>query len=217
MRKPKLTLYFDLHSPYSYLAFYVIKNSAIFRACEVTYTPVLLVAYINAVGLKPPWSSPNKVNWIQTDVGRWCQDCGIPWKQGWPANYPFEATTMEVQRALISCSLECPERFPEVVAVLYHAFWYEKKGVQLPEIHGPLIAKVVGAELAAKIRGRTATDEVKSLLRQHTDSALSGGSPGLPWIKATDLEGREQSFWGFDHLGQVARFLRLGRLNEAHL
>jgi 2-hydroxychromene-2-carboxylate isomerase len=27
MGAPKLTLYFDLHSPYSYLAFYIIKVS----------------------------------------------------------------------------------------------------------------------------------------------------------------------------------------------
>ncbi|KIW67050.1 hypothetical protein PV04_06327 [Phialophora macrospora] len=217
MGKPKLTLYFDLHSPYSYLAFHVIKNSVVFRACDVTYIPVLIVAFIDAVGLKPPWGSPNKVRWIETDVGRWSRDFDIPWKQGWPANYPFKATTLKVQRALVACSLECPKQYPEVVAELFRAFWYEKRGVQLPEVHGPIIADVVGAELAARILDRSASEDVKSLLRRHTENAIGGGSPGVPWIKARNREGQEECYWGFDHLGQTARFLGLGRLSGAHL
>ncbi|KIW95443.1 uncharacterized protein Z519_04027 [Cladophialophora bantiana CBS 173.52] len=215
MAKPKLTLYFDLHSPYSYLAFYVIKNSPVFKSCDITYTPVLLVAYINAVGLKPPWSSPNKVKWMHTDVARWCQHFNIPWSPGLPANYPFKVTTLK--RALVACLLECPDRYPDVVDGLYHAFWYEKRGVQLPEIHGPIIAQIVGKELAARILDRSTSDEVKSLLKQNTDSAIANGSPGLPWIKAVNGEGQEEFFWGFDHLGQVARFLGLPRLNGPHL
>ncbi|KIX95570.1 uncharacterized protein Z520_08690 [Fonsecaea multimorphosa CBS 102226] len=217
MAKPKLTLYFDLHSPYSYLAFYIIKNSPVFEACDITYTPVLLVAYINAVGLKPPWSSPNKVNWIHTDVARWCREFKIPWNQGWPANYPFKATTLKVQRALVATSLECPDRYPDVICNLYHAFWCEKKGVQLPEVHEPMIAQVVGNELAAKILVRSTSEEVKSLLKHNTEAAIASGSPGVPWVKVVNEEGREEFFWGFDHLGQVVKFLGLQRLNGSHL
>ncbi|OAL26615.1 hypothetical protein AYO20_10039 [Fonsecaea nubica] len=217
MARPKLTLYFDLHSPYSYLAFYLIKNSPVFKPCDVTYTPVLLVAYIDAVGLKPPWSSPNKVKWLHTDVARWCREFDIPWNPGLPANYPFDVTTLKVQRALVACSLECPNRYPDVLGAVYHAFWCEKKGVQLPDVHAPIITQVVGKDVAAKILNRSTTEEVKSLLKQNTKAAIASGSPGLPWIKAVNGEGQEEFFWGFDHLGQVIRFLGLGATGGPHL
>ena len=59
-----------------------------------------------------------------------------------------------MQRALISCSLECPENYLEVLNKLYHAFWYQKKGAQLPEVHRSIIANVVGEEKADKILER---------------------------------------------------------------
>jgi 2-hydroxychromene-2-carboxylate isomerase len=85
MNRRRVILYFDLHSPFSYLAFYLLQvspatafpsldiakwtptdvsmiqqNLPVFQSCEVIYKPVLLVAYIKAVGLVPPWSSPSK-------------------------------------------------------------------------------------------------------------------------------------------------------------
>jgi hypothetical protein len=47
-----------------------------------------------------------------------------------------------------------------VVSKLYHAFWVEKKGIQLPEVHGPIIASIVGEQKAMAI-----LDRVGSLLR----------------------------------------------------
>ena len=47
--------------------------------------------------------------------------------------------------------------------------------------------------------------------------AIDSGSPGLPWIKAVNAEGREEFFWGFDHLGQIGRFLGLEKPSVAHL
>lgn len=193
------------------------QNSSTFTACDVTYVPVLLIGYISAVGLKPPWDSPNKVNWMHTDLARWCRELNIPWKQGLPASYPIESTTMKVQRALVACSLECPAQYPNVLGELYHAFWYEKEAVQLPEIHRPIMAKVLGEELATKVMERSLTDEVKSLLKKNTSTAIGAGSPGIPWIRVLNLEGKEEFFWGFDHLGQVATFLGLKKLSESHL
>lgn len=56
---------------------------------------------------------------------------------------------------------------------------------------------------------QSSSDEVKALLRRNTDEAIASGAPGVPWIQATDAQGREEYFWGFDHLGQVVRFLGL--------
>ncbi|KAK5194746.1 hypothetical protein LTR99_003248 [Exophiala xenobiotica] len=217
MPQPHLTVFFDLHSPYSYLAFYVLHSSPVFRKCDVTYIPVLLVAFIKAIGLQPPWSSPNKVNYMTSDITRWSRDFNIPWTSKWPENYPFKATTLKVQRVLMACSLECPERYPNLLAALYRAFWVDKKGVQLPGVYEPIVVSVLGQEVASRVIERSTDREIKNLLKHNTDRCIASGAPGVPWLKAVDQEGREEYFWGFDHLGQLARHLGLEKLTGPHL
>ncbi|KAK5390284.1 hypothetical protein LTR20_002995 [Exophiala xenobiotica] len=217
MPQPHLTVFFDLHSPYSYLAFYVLPSSPVFRKCHVTYIPVLLVAFIKAIGLQPPWSSPNKVNYMTSDITRWSRDFNIPWTSEWPENYPFKATTLKVQRVLMACSLECPERYPNLLAALYRAFWVDKKGVQLPGVYEPIVVSVLGQEVASRVIERSTDREIKNLLKHNTDRCIASGAPGVPWLKAVNQEGREEYFWGFDHLGQLARHLGLEKLTGPHL
>lgn len=51
--------------------------------------------------------------------------------------------------------------------------------------------------------------EGKELLAKNTDAAIEDGAFGLPWYKCTNSEGKTESFWGVDHLGQVCSFLSL--------
>ncbi|KAK5275654.1 hypothetical protein LTR40_012696, partial [Exophiala xenobiotica] len=81
----------------------------------------------------------DKVNYMTSDITRWSRDFNIPWTSEWPENYPFKATTLKVQRVLMACSLECPERYPNLLAALYRAFWVDKKGVQLPGVYEPIV------------------------------------------------------------------------------
>ena len=34
---------------------------------------------------------------------------------------------------------------------LYHAFWAEKKGVQLPEVYEPILQEVLGTDKAERV------------------------------------------------------------------
>ncbi|KIV99766.1 uncharacterized protein PV09_08572 [Verruconis gallopava] len=158
---------------------------------------------------QPPWEVPNRVRWIENDLRRSAPYAGLEWKAGWPRDFPLRTTT-GVQRALVACSLVCPDRLPEVVAALYHAFWVEKEAVQRPEISLPVIGDVVGESLAREIAQKSITIAVRDKLASNTDEALRDGACGLPWLKCTTADGsRTESFWGFDHIGQVADFLGL--------
>lgn len=64
---------------------------------------------------------------------------------------------------------------------------------------------------------QSTTQTAKSLLRKNTAEAVARGACGLPWITATNHSGNTESFWGFDHLGQVIQFLGLEKLQSAHL
>ncbi|KAK5327792.1 hypothetical protein LTR93_003178 [Exophiala xenobiotica] len=159
----------------------------------------------------------DKVNYMTSDITRWSRDFNIPWTSKWPENYPFKATTLKVQRVLMACSLECPERYPNLLAALYRAFWVDKKGVQLPGVYEPIVVSVLGQEVASRVIERSTDREIKNLLKHNTDRCIASGAPGVPWLKAVDQEGREEYFWGFDHLGQLARHLGLEKLTGPHL
>ncbi len=145
----------------------------------------------------------------------------------------------QVLRTLVACSRECPERYPDLIAALYHEFWVEKKGIQLPEVYEPIVTSILGREAASRViakvcvaslmcpRPRQRTDnhysrqssseEIKAALKQNTEEAVAIGAPGVPWMRAVNSDGHEESFFGFDHLGQVARFLGLENLRGPHL
>lgn len=55
------------------------------------------------------------------------------------------------QRALVACSLVCPERLEDVTAALYEAFWVEREAVRTPQTSLPTIADVVGDDLAREL------------------------------------------------------------------
>lgn len=131
----------------------------------------------------------------------------------------------------------CPGNFIAVIAALYNAFWVEKKAVQTPEVYLDLIRHTAGEGIAARVGAevriglpvcfygagdccfpmyllltvkiKATGDEVKNRLSSNTSEALNDGACGLPWMKATTIDGRSESFWGCDHLEQLANFLEL--------
>ncbi|KAL6251334.1 hypothetical protein RBB50_001542 [Rhinocladiella similis] len=154
---------------------------------------------------------------MATDITRWARDYDIPWTPGWPANYPSKSTTLKVQRFLTACSKECPQQYPKIITALYYAFWFDKKAVQLPEVYEPIATYTLGEEVTNTIIKRSSSEDIKNLLKHNTDQCIASGSPGVPWLKCVNAEGQEECYWGFDHLGQVARHLGLGKLDGPHL
>ncbi|KAJ4509628.1 hypothetical protein HRR83_007057 [Exophiala dermatitidis] len=79
-----------------------------------------------------------------------------------------------------------------------------------PAFFGPILAKVLGQDVVAEILEKhISSPEVKKQLSENTDQAIADGAFGLPWFKCRNGRGDVEGFWGFDHLGQVVRFLGL--------
>ncbi|KAL2416421.1 hypothetical protein ABEF95_003127 [Exophiala dermatitidis] len=79
-----------------------------------------------------------------------------------------------------------------------------------PAFFGPILAKVLGQDVVAEILGKhISSPQVKKQLSANMDQAIADGAFGLPWFKCRNRRGEVEGFWGFDHLGQVVRFLGL--------
>lgn len=57
----------------------------------------------------------------------------------------------QAQRAMVAASMVCPEKFGDVIAEMYDAFWVEHEAIQTPQVSLPVIADVVGDDRAREI------------------------------------------------------------------
>ncbi|OCL12704.1 thioredoxin-like protein, partial [Glonium stellatum] len=89
MAKPKVTLFVDIVSPFSYLAFYALQNFPIFKQCEVTYVPILLGGLMKACGNTPPLQIKNKDKWVNVERARWSRLFNIPISAHPPDGFPI--------------------------------------------------------------------------------------------------------------------------------
>lgn len=210
MAKPKLTLYVDIVSPFAYMAFYTTRHSPIFKDVEITYKPIFLGGLMKACDNRTPIDIRNKGPWINIERLRWSTLFSIPMTPTLPTGFPI--LTLQTQRAL--CALEILDRSKLAVALdaLYAAFWVESNSdIGKADRFGPVLQKALGEELASKVLEGMNGKDAKARLMANTDGAFEGGAFGLPWWECTNVEGGKESFWGFDHLGQVVDFLGIGR------
>ena len=190
-----------------------------------TYIPILLGGLHKACGNLAPILVKNKKEWINKERERWAEIFKIPIRGAPPPGFPI--STVNAQRVLTALSTEVDTAVLErAIGVFWAALWCpdaeilkDAKGrdesgefdVKSLETLRGLLAGVegVGEGLAGKIVGRVGEKDVKDMLMGNTTRAFESGAFGMPWFECTDAQGRTEGFWGFDHLGQVVRFLGL--------
>lgn len=101
-------------------------------------------------------------------------------------------------------------RLIRTVDALYHDFWVDHSETNDTRLLRLLLNRILGSEEATKITA-AATKDGKTSLLHNTDEAFAAGAFGLPWMVCTNGNGETESFWGVDHIGQVASFLGLQR------
>ncbi|EFQ95196.1 hypothetical protein PTT_06854 [Pyrenophora teres f. teres 0-1] len=210
MAQPKITFYVDIVSPFGYIAFYILKNSPVFKQCEITYVPILLGGLMKTCGNTPPLQVKNKDKWIENERRRLSKHFNVPMLQEAPPGFP--TNTLPVQRALVALSLSHPHKLESAVALFWDNFWVQWNDPNKPENMLAILRSVLGSDEEAKaVIERTKTEEVKKALSANTNKAFEDGAFGLPWFVATNVKGEMEGYWGVDHMGQLCDHLGLER------
>ncbi|CBX90196.1 hypothetical protein IAQ61_001694 [Plenodomus lingam] len=210
MPAPKITLYVDIISPFAYMAFYTLRNSSVFKGCEITYVPILLGGLMKLCGNTPPLMVKNKKQWFNKDRLRWASQLNVPMSQATPPEFPFNS--MHIQRALTSLALARPELLESAVALFWEHTWVLWREPDKAENILALMKTVVGGEEEARrIVEAMQSEEVKRALVANTEQAFKDGAFGLPWFVATNAKGETEGFWGVDHIGHLCDHLELER------
>jgi len=182
------TLYFDLGSPYVYLA---VERLARFDLGDVRLRPVSLGALFKYTGRSSWGLGPDREGGM-AEVERRAAEYGLPpvrWPEGWPGNY------LRANRACVAAE-EAGRLEPFVTTALRLAF---VEGADLGGEEAYLeAARLVGLDPEA-VRVRIEEQELKDRLREYTDAAHASGVVGVPTVQVG-----ETLFWGDDRLEAAA-------------
>ncbi|CAN5723805.1 2-hydroxychromene-2-carboxylate isomerase [soil metagenome] len=189
----EVEFFYDLVSPYSYLAYGPLTRLCEERDAELVLRPVLLGALHKAAGIQAPIEAKAKSRYQWHDIHRWAEYYGAPLR--FPDPFPFR--TLTTMRAAMFCAGrgELGSFTREAFA-----FYWEEGGAPdgLEEVNEqqPVteVARRVGLDPDEVLRGAAVTEN-KEALKESTSEALERGVFGAP----TFFVG-EEMYWGNDRL-----------------
>jgi len=187
----RLTFWFDVISPYAYLAFERLPEALAGLPVAISYRPLLFAGLLNQWGQKGPAEIEPKRAWTFRHVAWLAHRYGVTLQT--PAQHPFNP--LALLRLATACAPmgEMPGR--SVCESVFRHVWEGGGDANDPARLASL------AERLAPLRDPQ-SDEVKQALRENTDLAIGKGVFGVPTF---EVDGR--LFWGVDSFEMLAAFL----------
>ncbi len=183
----RLEFFFDVVSPYSYLASTQLDALAARTGAEVVWRPFFLGGVMKAVGNVPPASLPARAPYLFRDLMRWGRLYGVP------ISLPpvFPTLTLTAQRALVAMPAS---EIPAAAGRLFRAYWGSGRNIGDPAV----LADLLPAEALAA----AATPEAKAALVAASEEAVRRGAFGAPTMFV-----RDEMFFGNDRMHFVEEAL----------
>ena len=185
-----IIFYFDVISPYAYLAFERLPVVLQGLSYQVTYKPVLFAAMLNHFGQLGPAEITPKRTWTYRQMHWLAREHGMALQA--PASHPFNPISL--LRLALACGADgACNRY--VAETIFRHVWVG--GLEASDT-----ARL--AALTAQLNPRrTARDEaVKQELKTNTDTAIAAGVFGVPCMQVD-----QDVFWGLDALPMLRQRL----------
>src|SRR4051812_38974106 len=194
MTRERPVFYYDLDSPYSWLAAE--------RIHEVLPEPPLwqpvAFAFIFRHHDRTPWSmGPEKASGMR-EIERRAAERGLP-ELRWPPGWPEQTYSLPAMRAA-TFAAEIGRAGAFSLAAFRQQF---NAGRGLNDVDNLLLAGAA-CELHPKaLLAALERDAIKERLKEATEDAIERGVPGVPTVRVGD-----ELFWGDDHLEDAAAAVR---------
>lgn len=183
---PTIDFFFDLSSPYSYLAATQLPALAARTGATIRWRPMALAGVFAATQNRMPAESPPKAVYMLADLHRWAARYGVPFR----FNSRFPLNTIPAMRLVL-----VGDRHGRAEAVALEAFrrvWAEDLDPNPPE---QLAAIAAAAGLPAGAEAGVTDPAIKAALIANGEEAVARGVFGAPAMLLGD-----QLFWGNDRL-----------------
>jgi 2-hydroxychromene-2-carboxylate isomerase len=188
----RVVFWFDVISPFTYLAFEHLPQALEGCSYEVQYRPVLFAGLLGHWGQKGPAEIAPKRAWTFRHIAWLSHTLGIP--MATPATHPFNP--LALLRLALACGAagDMPNR--HVVETLMRHVW--RGGADATDA-----TRLRALADALAPRRDPGSDEVKGELRALTNDAVARGVFGVPTY---EVDGR--LMWGVDALPMVRAALQ---------
>lgn len=197
--KQTIDFYFDLTSPYSYVAAEQIEEIAAAGNRTVNYKPTLLGFVFKSTGNTAPMMNPVKGKYSAKDFARTARFHGL--QINWPKKFPINATT--ASRAILQVLNTQPEKAGELTRALYKAYFVTGQDIT-EDSTVQAVADSIGLGGAALVAGAQ-TDAVKEQMKNAVQESIDAGMFGAPYFV---VDG--EAFWGQDRMEQLRRWVAQG-------
>lgn len=191
--------YFDVISPYAWLAFCSLPKTLEGIAHRVHYHPVVFGAMLKHHGQLGPAELAGKRDWTYRQVMWLARQQGTQLQM--PASHPFNSLTL-LRMAVATSPTGEPSH--EVVAMLFKHVWCSgleaTDETRLETLKQELTQWVQASRPGFQMDIQS--PEVKQLLQQQTQAAIDSGLFGVPSMV---VDG--QVFWGQDALPMLRAYL----------
>lgn len=189
-----LRFHFDYVSHNAWLAWARLLQIAPCHGLLIEPVPVVFGAMLKAHGQLGPAEIAPKRDWMLRNVRRKAALYGIPLAP--PHSHPFNP----LLALRLSCGEFAPASRERLVTALFRAAWVERRPLQDAATLREVL-QGLGEDADARLAEAQA-EAVKARLRANTEAALAEGLFGVPAMVV-----RGESFWGFDDLEHLERFL----------
>ncbi|HEY1553252.1 MAG TPA: DsbA family protein [Kofleriaceae bacterium] len=189
-----LDVYFDVASPFAYLALTQLPRLAELAGVAPRLRPILLGGLFRAIGQADvPLHAmvPAKRSYVEHEMARWARWWGVPFE----APRKFPQRTVAAQRLCLLAGED-----PRLATALGRALWAEQRDL---EDHDTLRGVLADCGLPREWVERTREPGLKTALAECTAAAQAAGVFGVPTFV---VDGRFV-IWGQDRLDLVLRAL----------
>ena len=191
----RLEFFFDVSSPWTYLAFTRIQGVIARTGAEIVWKPILVGGVFNAVNQdvyeRRAHPDPRKASYSGKDLQDWARLAGI--RIGKPPVFPVRAV------AAMRCVIAADEQgvLVPLSRALFEAYWGDLKDIGQMGVLKDVVASV-GLDPAA-VLARAEAAEVKDRLRANTEEVIARGGFGSP----TMFVDGDDMYFGNDRLPLV--------------
>jgi 2-hydroxychromene-2-carboxylate isomerase len=196
-----LEFFYDVGSPWTYLAFHRIEAVAAEARAELIWKPILVGGVFNAVnpGVYAARANATQARWahMAKDLADWARHYDL--RIVWPPSV-FPVNSVKAMRGVLVAF--DAGRGPELSRALFEAYWGEDRDLSRDDVLADAASRA-GLDARALL-GRIATPEIKQRLRANTDELVARGGFGSPTmiVDGSDL------YFGNDRLVLVREALR---------
>jgi len=180
-----LELFYDVGSPWTYLAFSQIETLAAEHGAALSFRPILVGGVFNAVNedvyRQRAQPNPRKARYHAKDLQDWARLYGLVIR--WPSVFPLNS--VKAMRGALAA--EEKDRGVPWSRGCFEAYWGRGEDLSQDAVLEPLAVRV-GLD-PAWLLARLAKPELKEKLRANTDELVARGGFGSPtmFLNQTDL------------------------------